>query len=410
MPDYRKLTKAALIEQIEKLTRLEALRDAGESLRLGHDLQVHQIELEMQNQELREAQQKLEQARDRYADLYDFAPTGYVTLDAKGRICEINLTGAALLGHERAELLGKPFSLWVARETLPAFLCHLRDVSATQEKVVGEIDIRCASGEVRHVSVASVAIGSVNDQDRACRTALIDITEHQQSEDQLKQSRELLRELSAHHESVREEERKRIAREVHDELGQKLTALQLEASMLAINFGKGNPRLSEKIRSLLKLIDSTMEAVRTIASDLRPAVLDLGLVAAIEWQLQDFEERSGIHCELVLGDPEVQLDDRRATAIFRILQEALTNVTRHANATEVKVTLMEEGGLVRLTVRDNGTGIVQDSLKQAKKFGISGIRERVLMLGGDVSIAGEPGTGTELSVSIAVAADRALQS
>jgi PAS domain S-box-containing protein len=406
MPDYRKLTKAALIEQIGKLTNREGLRDAGEPLRLAHDLQVHQLELEMQNQEMREAQQRLEEARDRYADLYDFAPTGYVTLDARGRIREINLTGAALLGHERAELLGKPFSLWVARDSLPAFLRHLRDVSATQEKVVDEIDVRSASGDVRHISVTSVAMGSSDEQGRACRTALVDISKHQQSEEQLRQSRQLLRELSAHHDSVREEERKRIAREVHDELGQKLTALQLEASMLAVNFGKGNPRLSEKIRSLLKLIDSTMEGVRTIASDLRPAVLDLGLGAAIEWQLQDFEQRSGIRCELLLGDPEVTLDDRRATAIFRILQEALTNIARHANATRVMVTLAMEGGLVSLRVRDNGIGIADDSLKQAKKFGIPGIRERVLMLAGEVSIEGKPGSGTELSISIPAMSDR----
>jgi len=403
MQDYRKLTKAELIDQLTALRRTQQVPDDGAERRFAHDLQVHQIELEMQNQELREAQQKLEEARDRYADLYDFAPTGYVTLDANGRICEINLTGAALLGHERAELLGKPFSMWVARESLAVFFRHLQEVSATQDKLAADIGIRRASGEVRYVSVTSVAMAGGNEQGRACRTALVDITDHKASEDRLRQSRELLRELSAHHESVREEERKRIAREVHDELGQKLTALQLEASMLAINFGKGNPRLSQKTRSLLKLIDDTMEAVRTIASDLRPAVLDLGLVAAIEWQLQDFEQRSGIHCALALGDPEVQLDDRRATAIFRILQEALTNVARHANATEIKVALREEGGLVRLTVRDNGAGIAQDSLHKAKKFGISGIRERVLMLGGDVGIVGEPGLGTELSVAIPVA-------
>ena len=405
MPDYRKWTKAALIEQIEKLTQQKELRTAGGVPHLAHDLQVHQLELEMQNQELREAQQGLEEARDRYADLYDFAPTGYVTLDAKGHIRDINLTGAALLGHERAELLGKPFSLWVARESMPVFLRHLRDVSATLEKVVDEIDIRSADGDVRHISVASVVMGRSGEQAGACRTALVDITKHQQSEEQLRQSRQLLRELSAHHDSVREDERKRIAREVHDELGQKLTALQLEASMLAVNFGKGNPVLSEKIRSLLKLIDSTMEVVRTIASDLRPAVLDLGLVAAIEWQLQDFEQRSGIRCQLLLGDSEVVLDDKRATAIFRILQEALTNIARHANASKVTVTLKTEGGLVLLRVRDNGMGIAEQSLKQAKKFGIPGIRERVLMLGGEVSIKGKPGGGTELFTSIPVAMD-----
>lgn len=231
---------------------------------------------------------------------------------------------------------------------------------------------------------------------------LIDITEGKQQEEELRQSRELLRQLGAHHESVREEERKRIAREIHDELGQKLTALQLEVSILNTLLDPAHPQLPRKVNSILNLIDTTIESVRTIAADLRPAVLDLGLVAAFEWQLQDFEERTGIACALEVREEEIILDDHRTTAIFRILQESLTNVARHAQATRVRIALHRENGVLSLRVEDNGIGIGHGSLKKKKSFGLSGIRERTRLMGGEFSIQGEPGAGTVVAISIPV--------
>lgn len=229
---------------------------------------------------------------------------------------------------------------------------------------------------------------------------LLDITEAKQKEQDLRQSREMLRQLAAHHESVREEERKRIAREIHDELGQQLTALQLEVSLLPILSGDVRPALTEKINSILRLIQDTMTTVRTIAAQLRPSVLDLGLADAIQWQVQEFQDRSGIACKLILGTEDITLDDSQDTAIFRILQESLTNIARHAQATEVNITLNLVNGVLSMKVEDNGIGISQSGRKKPNSFGLLGIKERTLLLGGAFTIDDAPGKGTVLTVSI----------
>jgi PAS domain S-box-containing protein len=395
MANHETQSRAKLIEEIESLNATNTV----DALHLAEELRTHQVELEMQNLELRETQHKLELTRDRYADLYDFAPVGYATLDLKGNIQEINLTGASQLGRERSFLVGKNFLNWVTQESLTVFFHHLEKTFSSPAKNIDEITLKVKGGGRRHISIASVAIDEETKPCSCCRTVMLDITEAKQQEQSLRQSKELLRELSAHHDTVREEERKRISREIHDELGQKLTALQLEASMLAINFGNTHPSLSEKTQSILKLIDSTMEGVRAIASDLRPAVLDLGLAAAIEWQLEDFQKRTGIVCHLSDGH-SIIVAGSISTAIFRILQEALTNIARHAQATKVEVSLKKVRGIIVMKVKDNGIGITAADLKRVKKFGIAGIHERVLMLEGKFKIRGTPGTGTLLSISI----------
>jgi diguanylate cyclase (GGDEF)-like protein/PAS domain S-box-containing protein len=183
MPDYAKLTKAELIARLNAVTATpERTVAPGDVQALAHDLQVHQAELEMQNQELREAQRRLEEARDRYADLYDFAPVCYLTLDSKGHIREINLTGAALLGRERGQLLGKPFSLWLDADGVTEFFHHLQQVFAAQDKVVTDLAIRNGNGEMRDVSLKSVAVKQGAGESGRCRTVLIDIGERRKQE------------------------------------------------------------------------------------------------------------------------------------------------------------------------------------------------------------------------------------
>ena len=202
------------------------------------------------------------------------------------------------------------------------------------------------------------------------------------------------RSLARHQVSVREEERSRIARDVHDELGQKLTALQLEVAMLSARYHDDPPELREELRSLLALIDSTMDSVRVITADLRPPVLDLGLVPAIEWQVQEFGQRTGIACELALEDDDIELEAERATALFRMLQEALTNVARHARATQVEITLTRDQDRLQLAVADNGVGMPAQQPRGKKTFGLLGLRERALMAGGEVGIDSRPGRTT----------------
>jgi signal transduction histidine kinase len=222
--------------------------------------------------------------------------------------------------------------------------------------------------------------------------------------DELRQSKQLLRQLASHQEMIKEEERKRIAREVHDELGQNLLALRIDASMLHSRTASMHPRLNEKAAHALNHIDTTIKSVRSIINNLRPPVLDLGLQAAIEWQIQEFRRRSGIACDLTIVTEEFDnnLDEKCATALFRILQESLTNVIRHAKASKVEIVLNKEGGWLGMQISDNGIGLRQDQTKRGQTFGLQGIDERIQMLGGELKIESTPGKGTSLTISMPV--------
>ena len=225
-----------------------------------------------------------------------------------------------------------------------------------------------------------------------------DITERKKMEDALQYSREMLRHLVSHQERVREDERKRIARELHDDLGQTLLALRIDVSMLHDRTRK-HTRLNERVQLALGHIDATMKAVRAAINNLRPTVLDLGLNAAIEWQVKDFQRRSGISCMLEMED-DIALDDNRATALFRILQESLNNVIRHAQASSVRITLTSAGGRLYMQIADNGIGIYPDCRRKANSFGLVGIEERIIALGGELDIQSNVFSGTTLTVSI----------
>lgn len=220
--------------------------------------------------------------------------------------------------------------------------------------------------------------------------------------DELLQSKMLLRQLASHQEMIKEEERKRIAREIHDELGQNLLALRIDASMLHARTGTKHPKLYEKSRYALNQIDATIKSVRGIINDLRPPVLDLGLQAAIEWQIEKFRRRSGIACNIVVRDEEFDrdLDEKSATALFRILQESLTNIIRHAQATQVQIDLNRDAGWFYMKIADNGIGIQDGNSKKANTFGLAGIKERIAMFGGELRIDSAEGNGTVLTVSI----------
>ncbi|MEW6585031.1 MAG: sensor histidine kinase [Nitrospirota bacterium] len=231
-----------------------------------------------------------------------------------------------------------------------------------------------------------------------------EIAERNQAEEELKSSREQLRYLSAHLQSAIEEERMYISRDIHDEMGQLLTALKMDLFWLNRKIQKNLPKKSllMKIESMSELIDEAVKAVQKKSADLRPGLLDdLGLTAAIEWQASEFSKRTGFECKLNLDFSEdIIMNQDVATAIYRIFQEALTNVARHANAFRLKISLRQEGDRVALEVSDNGKGITEDQIRNAKSYGLTGIRERVHLLRGDVTIEGIPGKGTTIKVSI----------
>jgi signal transduction histidine kinase len=224
------------------------------------------------------------------------------------------------------------------------------------------------------------------------------------AEKQLRESHEQLRSLSVYLQHVREEERTRIAREVHDELGQALTSCKLDVSWLASRLPKNLKLLIEKAQSLSVHMDSTIQTVRRIATELRPGILDhLGLVAALEWQANEFQTRTGIKCEIHTSLEDPSLDQEIATAFFRIFQETLTNVIRHAGATQVSVHLKQDAGRIIMDVKDNGRGISPEELYKPRSMGLLGMKERAALLGGEFKIGpGRNGQGTRIVVSIPI--------
>jgi signal transduction histidine kinase len=236
---------------------------------------------------------------------------------------------------------------------------------------------------------------------RALREAQVR-AERRKAEEQLRESHEQLRALSVYLQSVREEERTRIAREVHDELGQALTGCKLDASWLAARIPRDLKPLIERARTLSTHIDSTIQTVRRISTELRPGVLDhLGLGAALEWQANEFQNRTGIKCEVHTNVHEPLLDPELSTTFFRIFQETLTNVIRHAGATHVSVGLRQADGQIFLEVRDNGRGISKSEISNPGAMGLLGMRERAALLGGQFKIGPVPRSeGTRVIVSI----------
>ncbi|HEY5910927.1 MAG TPA: sensor histidine kinase [Verrucomicrobiae bacterium] len=228
--------------------------------------------------------------------------------------------------------------------------------------------------------------------------------QHRRAEEQLRESHKQLRALSVYLQSVREEERTRIAREVHDELGQALTSCKLGLSWLAGKLPPDGKLLSEKTKRLIADIDATIQTVRRISSELRPGVLDhLGLAAALDWQAAEFQNRTGIQCHVRADVGDSSLDPNLSTTLFRIFQETLTNIIRHADATLVTANLKEAGGRIMLEVRDNGRGISRAEQVNTRSLGLLGMRERAALLGGTFRIGRlQQGGGTRVKVSIPV--------
>jgi signal transduction histidine kinase len=229
-----------------------------------------------------------------------------------------------------------------------------------------------------------------------------EVVQRQQAQRRLEESQAQLRQLSAYLETSREQERAEMAREIHDELGQQLTGLKMD--LLHLNKTVAQNRadaLRDRIRSMSELLDNTIQTVRRVASSLRPAILDdFGLLAALEWQLQEFQKRTGISCRLDSAVEALELEPESTTALFRVCQEALTNVARHAQATAVEVTVEVQDAYLVVQIKDNGQGIAPHKLNNHQSLGLVGMRERVRLIGGTWEINGTSGTGTTIRVTV----------
>jgi PAS domain S-box-containing protein len=274
--------------------------------------------------------------------------------------------------------------------------------------------IRRPDGAVRALYSRGEVLRGPNGQPLVISAITQDLTQRKAIEDELRSSREQLRQLSSHLQAAREEERARMSREIHDELGGTLTGLKMDVSRLAKNADSLTPpELRQRALDITSMIDSTVQTVRRIASDLRPGILDdFGLAAAIEWQLQEFCSRAGLEYDYEANTDELNLDPASSTALFRLFQETLTNVARHAQATHVTAQLEVSADELRLEVRDNGRGISSGEIGNSKSLGLLGMRERVQQLHGQLSITGSPGQGTTVVIrvplALAAAAARSL--
>lgn len=237
---------------------------------------------------------------------------------------------------------------------------------------------------------------------RAVKMAKEMTRELRTSQARLQQSHQKLRRLAAHADQIKEEERKRIAREIHDDLGQNLLVLRIDVDLLTNRTHHRHPRLHARAVHMLEQIDSSIKSVRHIINDLRPTVLDLGLNAAVEWQIAQFRARSGMMCELVDHDTDIRIDDHGATAIFRILQESLSNILQHAHASLVRVELRHAAGTLSMTITDNGIGLRDGSRNKIGSFGLVGIEERIHLLGGACTITSSPNGGTIVAIAVPV--------
>jgi len=235
---------------------------------------------------------------------------------------------------------------------------------------------------------------------RMARIAFSDISKRKILEDELKESQQLLRNLAEKTALLREEERKRIAREVHDELGQILTALRMDVALLALRFGEGNTALLEKTQGMTVLLDQANGCVRNIVSNLRPAALDIGIIPALRWLCNEYAVHSGSSCVLHTNEEQVDLSEVRGVAVFRIVQELLTNAARHARASSVKITLAQLDDNLHIAVCDNGKGFDPALQEKSQSYGLLGIRERAIALGGQVEIVSAPEQGTAVTIVV----------
>lgn len=332
-------------------------------------------------------------------------PDAVFVKDLQGRYLIINSVGARLHNRPIDEIIGKSDADLFSIEEVQRALEIDRQVVESREGRVYELAVTI-EGVTRAILFTKTPF--LNHVGEVIGVVVVarDITEHQRASENLEHSRAELRALSARLQSVREDERMRIAREIHDELGQVLTGLKIDVVSLTRKISESVTRadwelLKDRTQGITNLINSAILTVRKISTELRPGLLDaVGLTAAIEWQAKEFENRTGVKCKLKLSHEKIILDQHRSIAIFRIFQEILTNVARHSQATEVGVIIEERDSELFLEARDNGRGIRANEFSNPKSLGLLGMRERALLLGGEVSIRGVPGKGTAVTVRI----------
>ncbi len=349
--------------------------------------------------ERKRMEEVVRQSEEKYRSLVETTDDSIYLVDRDYKYLFMNMKHISRLGLTEERVLESKYGDFHSPEEARIFAEHVDEVMEKGESTRHEhVSTRDGNSFLRTLS-------PVNDSDGATVAVNVistDITSLKHIEYELTQSHRKLKELSRHQQAVREQERTRVAREVHDELGQSLTALKMDASWLYNKMPEKQGALKEKAETMKKNISATIQSVKRISSKLRPSVLDhFGLAAAIEWEAKEFKARTGIVCRVTVEPEDISLDDDSSTAIYRILQEALTNITRHAFASTADIVLkFVAPDSVMLIVSDNGTGITNEQVSKPESFGLMGIRERIDALGGEINIEGAPDGGTTIKVII----------
>lgn len=397
----RERAEAKARENADRMPENLGTLSPDETKRILHELRVHQIQLEMQNEELRRAQEELENSRMRYFDLYDLAPVGYISISGNGLILEANLTIAGLLNATRSDLLRKPFAGFIAGEDRDLNFQRLKQLHETKEPQAYEMKMLRKTGAPFWARIEATA---AQDDDGAfiCRAVLSDITERKRAQANLAETE--LRYLSRRVILAQEEERKRLSRELHDSIGQKIISMQLEITWLK----KQEPREANKdiYRNIIKMTTEASEELQQICLGLRPLVMDrISFTAAVKELLEEFESNSDLIIDVrILPVDESRYSPETTMNMYRIIQESVSNIVRHSHTKTAFVSLREEDSELVLEVSDEGSGFEEDESSRKCSFGILGMRERANMCGGVFEIKTMPGKGTHIRVSVPAAA------
>jgi len=346
----------------------------------------------------------LQNVEARVGGIVDSAMDAIISVDESQRIALYNSAAEKVFLWPRDAVLGQPLDRLIPERLRAGHRSHIERFgrTGTTSRRMGDRTVLVGLRANGEEFPLEASISQHSEDGRKLFTVILrDITERAQAEEALRRSKDELRELASAANSLREQEKSRVARELHDELAQALTALKMDVNWVREHIPPGDAPVVRKLAEVESLLDSTVAATRRISADLRPLMLDdLGLIPAAEWLVQKFTERTGIPCELDIAAPDLELDDPHASAVFRILQESLTNAARHAQASRVEVKIDRSDGAVALTVRDDGRGFSPEQPRKPGSYGLLGLRERAFLLGGEVRIVSEHGGGTTIEVRI----------
>jgi len=332
------------------------------------------------------------------------SPMLFLFADAHGNITTANRLAAQKFGYQApSDMVGMTLA-----QLVPEYPRHMLATSPASDPVhpttAQTVEIICYGRSGRAFPVEATFSKVPSARGEVLMVALHDISERKELLNDLGASRTLVQELASRSEAAREMERKAIARDVHDELGQVLSALRLEVFLLRRDYQKSLPELADKLQSMCDLVDRGINDVRAIASSLRPAALDSGLYAAIDSLVDEFGKRTGITCRLHFDERELGIDELRSVVLYRIVQESLNNITKYAQATLVDVSIAQSDARVRVLIRDDGCGFDMDEVMSRKTYGLLGMRERVIVLNGTLTVWSRPGSGTRIEVNFPLAA------